>query len=301
ADFALEDKGALGLNTSVDAFLGSQNCGALGSNGSEDAQLGSENFRALEKRHSNSALNAGDTLSCHYEPTCRRSNPMTCNGFTLAEVLITLGIIGVVAALTIPTLMQKFDDRKATTAFKKFYSNINQALQLSEIDNGKISTWTINPPSPRLENGKQDYAQNSVNLINFFNTYLAPYLKYTEIIDGYVDESEDGGDNPYIYFADGSSMGMNNESDGILISFYAPQGRINNVTQRRSALLFQLRFPDNVAETQCGSKNMHFCPYNYTSCGTTREQKLANCETSGSCCTSLLLYDNWEFKEDYPR
>lgn len=32
-------------------------------------------------------------------------------GFTLAEVLITLGIIGVVAALTIPTLIQNYKDR----------------------------------------------------------------------------------------------------------------------------------------------------------------------------------------------
>ena len=53
ADFALEDKGALGLNTSEDADLGSQNCGALGSNLSKDADFALENFNGASKtRHS---------------------------------------------------------------------------------------------------------------------------------------------------------------------------------------------------------------------------------------------------------
>ena len=40
-------------------------------------------------------------------------------GFTLAEVLITLGIIGVVAAMTIPTLIQNTNSVKFATQFKK--------------------------------------------------------------------------------------------------------------------------------------------------------------------------------------
>lgn len=47
--------------------------------------------------------------------------------FTLAEVLITLGIIGVVAALTIPALMNKTNDLELKTAWKKTYSTLNQA------------------------------------------------------------------------------------------------------------------------------------------------------------------------------
>ena len=41
------------------------------------------------------------------------------NGFTLAEVLITLGIIGVVAALTIPTLISNTNSRRFASQFKK--------------------------------------------------------------------------------------------------------------------------------------------------------------------------------------
>ncbi len=54
-------------------------------------------------------------------------------GFTLAEVLITLGIIGIVAAITIPALNNKIQDEQYKTAYKKAYSTISQAfLQASQ-------------------------------------------------------------------------------------------------------------------------------------------------------------------------
>lgn len=57
-------------------------------------------------------------------------------GFTLAEVLITLGIIGVVAAMTIPTLMNNTGDTATKTKLKKTYSMISQAYMLGLADNG---------------------------------------------------------------------------------------------------------------------------------------------------------------------
>ena len=48
-------------------------------------------------------------------------------GFTLAEVLITLGIIGVVAAMTIPTLISNTNGAQFKTGFKKALSTLNQA------------------------------------------------------------------------------------------------------------------------------------------------------------------------------
>ena len=50
-----------------------------------------------------------------------------CQGFTLAEVLITLGIIGVVAAMTIPTLISNTNGAKFRSQFKKTLSTLNQA------------------------------------------------------------------------------------------------------------------------------------------------------------------------------
>lgn len=54
--------------------------------------------------------------------------------FTLAEVLITLGIIGVVAALTIPPLITNYKARKLHTQFLESYSTIQQAYKLMQND-----------------------------------------------------------------------------------------------------------------------------------------------------------------------
>ena len=64
--------------------------------------------------------------------------------FTLAEVLITLGIIGVVAAMTLPTLLNKNEERVTVTKVKKFYSVMNQALLFAIKDNGYVNEWSFN-------------------------------------------------------------------------------------------------------------------------------------------------------------
>ena len=51
--------------------------------------------------------------------------------FTLAEVLITLGIIGVVAAMTMPTLMNSTNGAQYKTAYKKALSVISQAIVMN--------------------------------------------------------------------------------------------------------------------------------------------------------------------------
>lgn len=57
-------------------------------------------------------------------------------GFTLAEVLITLGIIGVVAAMTIPTLMNNVQNNEFKAQMKKEYSVLNNAFQQLATENG---------------------------------------------------------------------------------------------------------------------------------------------------------------------
>lgn len=59
---------------------------------------------------------------------------MKKQAFTLAEVLITLVIIGVIAALTIPTLINKNNDDIYVASLKKFYSTTNQLLQKVALD-----------------------------------------------------------------------------------------------------------------------------------------------------------------------
>ena len=48
--------------------------------------------------------------------------------FTLAEVLITLTIIGVIAAITIPNLMQKYTKHQYVVGLKKAYSELSNAI-----------------------------------------------------------------------------------------------------------------------------------------------------------------------------
>ena len=78
--------------------------------------------------------------------------------FTLAEVLITLGVIGVVAAMTMPTVIKKYNEHVTVNKVKKFYSVMNQSLMLSIKDNGFVDEW------------------NYTN-VNQFADYIKPYLK----------------------------------------------------------------------------------------------------------------------------
>ena len=62
-------------------------------------------------------------------------------GFTLAEVLITLGIIGIVAAVTLPTLVSNYRKHVVETSLKRSVSVLQQAIKLAEVDYGEIASW----------------------------------------------------------------------------------------------------------------------------------------------------------------
>lgn len=89
--------------------------------------------------------------------------------FTLAEVLITLGIIGVVAAMTMPTLLQKHQEQTTVAKVKKFYSLINQALLLAIKDNGYVDEWNF-----------IEFNENGGLRSSEFVQYLKPYLKISK-------------------------------------------------------------------------------------------------------------------------
>ncbi len=56
--------------------------------------------------------------------------------FTLAEVLITLAVIGVVAVLTVPVLISNYNKKSVEIKLAQFNSMINEVVRLSEIENG---------------------------------------------------------------------------------------------------------------------------------------------------------------------
>lgn len=71
---------------------------------------------------------------------------LTLKAFTLAEVLIVLGIIGIVAEMTIPTLVQNFQEKVATAQLKKVYSTLSQAYTMAVQENGTPDTWGLSAP-----------------------------------------------------------------------------------------------------------------------------------------------------------
>ncbi len=118
-------------------------------------------------------------------------------GFTLAEVLITLGIIGVVAALTLPTLMSSYRKQVAETRLAKFYSVMNQAIEQSEVVNGPKEHWDILPSGfVKDEDGNEDKTQSAA--MGWYQKYLAPYLKTSDV------RVNDRIGKLMIYFPDGS-------------------------------------------------------------------------------------------------
>ena len=61
--------------------------------------------------------------------------------FTLAETLIVMGVIGVVAALTLPNLNQSTGNKEKVAKLQKIYSNLNDALGRAEVVYGPTDTW----------------------------------------------------------------------------------------------------------------------------------------------------------------
>ncbi len=61
----------------------------------------------------------------------------------MAEVLITLAVIGVVAALTIPTLIQKYQEKATVTKLKKVYSVLSQAVLQATTEYGSPESWEL--------------------------------------------------------------------------------------------------------------------------------------------------------------
>lgn len=91
------------------------------------------------------------------------------SGFTLAEVLITLAIIGVVAALTMPTLIQKYQEKVFIEKLKQAYSIFSQATRLATAENGAVKDWDIGTfkkdDAPVVMDG-------SLKLYNILSSYL---------------------------------------------------------------------------------------------------------------------------------
>ena len=210
-------------------------------------------------------------------------------GFTLAEVLITIGIIGIVAALTIPTLMANHRKKIVENKLKKFYTTMSQAVLMSEIDNGPSSEWTTN------------YDNNKDSII-FYNTYLAKYLSSLG-----TQKVAAGSSDVTIYLSDGTAFRIYNGSCAD-IEFYLDQTKSFKTSDKRTA------GKDYFSFRICNASNKNYYGggkeggFNTTCNGKLsnrmdRDYLLEHCKNpfiDGNTCSALIEYDGWEIKKDYP-
>ncbi len=128
------------------------------------------------------------------------------SAFTLAEVLITLGIIGVVAAMTMPTLMNSTQGAQYKAAYKKALSALSQAVTLNvALDDWNFADTTKNEIDTTA--GKQNIYKLITDRMNYVKTETTTPTIYnsTNLKDGSNPDEKISNlkADTYIYFNDG--------------------------------------------------------------------------------------------------
>ncbi len=133
------------------------------------------------------------------------------NGFTLAEVLVTLTILGVVSAMTIPTLIRKQSQKINTTKFKKSISVINQALKMNYAING----FDLSTVQSNCKDKKNDDA-SVMSVCSIFNETMLLSVK-----EDYTTYKNSDGN---LYYLDLYQKGVTSDSEiknqGIQLYYY---------------------------------------------------------------------------------
>ena len=245
-------------------------------------------------------LAEGATHVAHSDNTSR-------SAFTLAEVLITLGIIGVVAAMTMPGMIVKHQKQLASKRLELSYAILSQAISHAQVEHGDISSWgfistTLKDP---------DNPTQRDELILKFVNYIKPYLKLSSEPElsyvykkGYPSfyKSKSGLDFsiPYVCIlelANGITFFVDINGDSsvystpiIYVDINAKQGP--NIQGRD---LFAFLFD--------GAKDMKLKPWGYqfdiidlkNRCSDNSTNNLENFS-----CTALIMKNGWEITDDYP-
>lgn len=144
-----------------------------------------------------------------------RSKNYRKNAFTLAEVLITLGIIGIVAALTLPTLVSNHQKKVAVTRLKTAYSQISQAILLAQAKSGDTENWERDAEKILFEyiapNIKSEQFKHDIEH-DYQHTMCKNNQTY-KFLDGSGMGSPFASMSPSIKFINGTCISLNRISD----------------------------------------------------------------------------------------
>ncbi len=134
-------------------------------------------------------------------------------GFTLAEVLVTLGIIGVVSAMTVPTLMQNYQRKSYVTQLHKVYNELSQAIIQYQTDRNAV-------------NLKEAGLTSIESVENFIRQYFK-VVKECETLDGCFADEYKRIDGQSAFFDDAKSFVL--ASGASIRTSYTPGGNNGNL------------------------------------------------------------------------
>ena len=150
----------------------------------------SDNGEILQSKQTDTALSPYSLIALTPD-----NNNTSKKAFTLAEVLITLGVVGVVAAMTLPTLIKKYDEMVTVNRVKQAYSIFSQAYLRAQEANDSILYWDI---------GQEATQAGAKKLYNYFKPYMYNIKDCDNVRGGCFANSYKAlfTEQPYIYQPD---------------------------------------------------------------------------------------------------
>lgn len=142
-----------------------------------------------------------------------------CKAFTLAEVIIVVGIIGIIAELTIPTLIRKNEETTTVTRLKKVYAALSNAYNLAQQEDGNVMDWAPWNDDPA---GSDLIIQKFLKYLNVQkNCGVSPvgcfYNGKYKQLNGTIVDADD-----YLYLAYGDSGALLADGTSIKFDTYSP-------------------------------------------------------------------------------
>lgn len=213
--------------------------------------------------------------------------------FTLAETLITLSIIGVIAAMTVPTLMSNYQKKAVESKVVKFYSTMQNAIRMSVVDNGPYDEWIFDENIFKNIGTYSTYEQNK----KYLEQYILPYIKYKSIQDAgnygrIIIKLEDGSTVIYSYQAD-QGWGLEALMMFTLIidgntKNYSNHNRFTFMSDKNSLL--------KPFDAQWNNDRNNLFNHPHWGC----ETGVWDGHKNPLYCAKLLQLNNWKIPEDYP-